>query len=273
MHYCVTPFWKNLTVLKSLSRKWQHLMRILLLASAVVIMTFAKIKLTYFNIMGAAEKVRLAFAIKGIPFEDNRIAFPDWAGLKPSTKFGQLPIMTLPTGEEIAQSDAMLRYVATLPAGACLMPADPLAALTVDEVLGLAADMDKDWSPCLYISMRPENYGYPPEFKNTPEHQALIKRMRETFMNEKMPTYMKYYENFLGDKSFICGPDVSIADCVIIPQLYKFMQGNLDYVGKDSLDRYPKILAYMKRFAALPGVRQYENSKGEGVSRMDELTK
>jgi hypothetical protein len=35
-------------------------------------------KLTYFNIAGAAEKVRLAFVLAGIEFEDHRIAFDEW---------------------------------------------------------------------------------------------------------------------------------------------------------------------------------------------------
>jgi glutathione S-transferase len=72
------------------------------------------IKLTYFNIQGAAEKVRLALVLKGVEFEDERVSFDQWSELKPKTKFGQLPMMTI--GEtEVAQSDAMLRYVASLP--------------------------------------------------------------------------------------------------------------------------------------------------------------
>ena len=35
-------------------------------------------KLTYFDIQGAAEKVRLAFVLSGIPFEDDRINPQNW---------------------------------------------------------------------------------------------------------------------------------------------------------------------------------------------------
>ena len=38
------------------------------------------IKLTYFDIEGAAEKVRLALVIAGVPFEDDRIEFSKWRG-------------------------------------------------------------------------------------------------------------------------------------------------------------------------------------------------
>lgn len=36
------------------------------------------IELKYFNIEGAAEKVRLAFVIGGIPFSDVRVPFDQW---------------------------------------------------------------------------------------------------------------------------------------------------------------------------------------------------
>lgn len=78
------------------------------------------IKLTYFNIEAAAEKVRLALAVTNTPFEDVRIAFPQWADMKPSTKYGVLPIMEV-NGTELHQSMAQLRYVATLGDGS-LMP-------------------------------------------------------------------------------------------------------------------------------------------------------
>merc|ERR1712118_86554 len=53
------------------------------------------IKLTYFGIEGAAEKVRLALHIGKMAFEDERIDRDAWADLKPKTKFGQLPLMTI----------------------------------------------------------------------------------------------------------------------------------------------------------------------------------
>lgn len=48
-------------------------------------------KLTYFDIKGAAEKIRLAFRYYKIKFEDERIAFKDWPAFKPKTKFSHIP--------------------------------------------------------------------------------------------------------------------------------------------------------------------------------------
>jgi glutathione S-transferase len=137
--------------------------------------TAPPMKLTYFNIAGVAEKIRLAFALKGLKYEDERVNFADWqTKIKPTTKFGQLPMFDLGDGKgySVAQSDAILRYVCALPGAVELMPADPAASLRVNEAVGLVGDLDRDWSSKLYISMMPENYGYPAEFKDTDEHKV-----------------------------------------------------------------------------------------------------
>ena len=41
-------------------------------------------KLTYFNVKARAETARFIFALKGIPYEDNRIDRKDWPQLKKS---------------------------------------------------------------------------------------------------------------------------------------------------------------------------------------------
>lgn len=75
-----------------------------------------QITLTYFNIEAAAEKVRLALVMTGTEFEDKRINFDEWGALKPTTPYGQLPLMTVTsadgTTKTFAQSVAMMRWVA-----------------------------------------------------------------------------------------------------------------------------------------------------------------
>ncbi len=41
-------------------------------------------KYIYFNIKGRGNLVRLVFAAAGIPYEDVRVDFFEWAALKPS---------------------------------------------------------------------------------------------------------------------------------------------------------------------------------------------
>merc|ERR1719158_1178489 len=137
-------------------------------------MSAPSIKLTYFNIEGAAEKVRLAFVLNGVNFEDNRIGFDAWQSLKPTTKFGQLPLMEIDGAAPIAQSDAMMRYADCLGTKATAAT-DAAQTLRVNETLGLLGDMNRAWAPCLYMSMSPQTYGYPEGWGKTEEGQAKIK--------------------------------------------------------------------------------------------------
>ena len=95
-----------------------------------------------------------------------------------SARYGQLPILTLDDGTEIYQSDAMLRYVASL--GGNTYPNDVKKRLEIDVAMGVMADMYRSWGPCLYTAMMPEKYGH---FDVDGEKKAaLIKRLREDWV-------------------------------------------------------------------------------------------
>ena len=50
----------------------------------------------------------------GTEFEDNRLAFPNWAEFKPKTPYGQMPVMEITENGEtrmIGQSMAQMFYV------------------------------------------------------------------------------------------------------------------------------------------------------------------
>jgi hypothetical protein len=76
---------------------------------------------------------------------------------------------------EMAQSDAMLRYVATLPGAIKLMPDDAGNQLKINEVLGVAADMDRAYLPALYVGMAPEKFGHEANSQATDAGKALTK--------------------------------------------------------------------------------------------------
>merc|ERR1711983_4010 len=74
------------------------------------------VKLTYFNLRARGEPCRLLLAYGGIKYEDERIPPPwdptsTWSTLKPTTPFGQLPILNW-DGVEICQSMASARFIA-----------------------------------------------------------------------------------------------------------------------------------------------------------------
>jgi len=217
-----------------------------------------EVKLTYFDIEGVAEKVRLALTLNGVEFTDERIKFPEWAALKPTTKYGQLPVMTI-GDKAIAQSGAMLRWAAKQGDGALYPDGQVELALLIEEVVGLCEDMTRAWSPCLYLSMRPQQYGYPEDYGKTEEGAAKIKAMREAFVANDMPRYIKYFENFLEQNGgpFMCGSNVTMADCVLLPTLRNFIRGHIDHVPTTCLDGHPAIKAYIAAMMEVPKIKAW----------------
>ena len=183
------------------------------------------------------------------------------AELKPKTKYGQLPILSIDGGEPIAQSHAMLRYAGRQGDGS-LYPVDAEAMLAIEEVLGLAGDFDRAWLPCHGIANYSEKFGYPADFAKTDEGKERIRALRTAFLTNTLPTLLGYYTHHLEKTgAFFCGAQPTIADCYILPQLRLFQRGIIDHVPTDCLDGYPVITAWIQRMMELPQLREWYSKK------------
>jgi glutathione S-transferase len=68
-------------------------------------------KITYFDVRGRAEVIRLILEETGTPYRERRVQVSEWPALKPSLPFGQMPIYE--EGElSIPHSHAIYRYLA-----------------------------------------------------------------------------------------------------------------------------------------------------------------
>lgn len=154
------------------------------------------------------------------------------------------------------QSGAILRYAATLNPSAKLYPAGKM--YEIEEAIGLLGDMQRAWSPAIYMAMKPQNYGHAEDFSTTPEGQEVVKQMRAKFVAEEMPKYLKYIADYIdahGGGKFLCGDHPTIADCIAVPQLRTFTRGHVDHVPTNCLEIEPRIIEYIKRFCAVEGVK------------------
>lgn len=192
-------------------------------------------------------------------FEDERVKFPEWAKLKETRKpkYGQMPIVTL-DGKEFCQSGAMLRYFGSVLGDGSLYPVDDVeACMKIEEMLGLADDLNRAWSPALYIGMRPAMLGYPADLADD-EKKAKVKQMREAFVANEMPKYLEFISRELKETgAFIAGPTVTIADCQLYCQLAYFARGVADHVPKTVLDAYPEVTKYLARMKAIPAIKDW----------------
>jgi glutathione S-transferase len=97
----------------------------------------------YFLPMRAqAEAVRMILHYGEIEFEDVIVSVIDWETVKTASDiapFGQLPSLRLPSGEIIAQTGSIIRYVAKL---AKIYPEDPVLAARADMIYEFAQDLN-----------------------------------------------------------------------------------------------------------------------------------
>jgi len=181
-------------------------------------------ELVYFNIEGRAESIRLAFQCMNVEFRDVRISGKVFQTMKTAGKFpsGQVPVLFV-DGEALAQSNAILRYVAKLDSNGNLYPNDAMEAAKVDAVLCQLEDV---WRP-IVLSMYPKRNGLNFDDddddtggQNTP---TLVKGR----IIEIMKARLDKYETALNTltTTFLFGDNPTIADFYLFG-LFRFLNQN-----------------------------------------------
>ncbi|XP_045451694.1 glutathione S-transferase 2-like [Melitaea cinxia] len=69
-----------------------------------------KVVFYYFPVKALGESARLLLTYGGQEFEDRRVSKEEWPAIKPSTPFGQMPVLEI-DGKQYAQSLAISRYL------------------------------------------------------------------------------------------------------------------------------------------------------------------
>jgi prostaglandin-H2 D-isomerase / glutathione transferase len=211
----------------------------------------SKISLTYFDIEGVAEPIRLAFLLSHQQFDDIRIPFPEWQEMKSKMPYGQLPVMSINDGPFRTQSRALLRYVGST-CSSTLYPTDKL--LDIEEVIGVLEDMQQ----CLRSTMAVQKIGFPDGFYETEEGKEVKRALREKFVETDLPKYLGYLTNMIikNTNCWLASVDEpTIADCLAIPFLRSLTRGNLDYIPSTCLETHPDIVQYVKRFCSLDPIK------------------
>jgi len=199
----------------------------------------SQLKLTYFDIHGGrAEPARLAMHMGNIAFEDCRISHADFAEVRKSTPFGQLPTLHV-DGIQVTQSDAMTRYVGKL---AGLYPTDPFQALLCDEVMSAVEDA---------------NIKMGPTYSMTGE---ALKEARTALVNGPLTMYLRWLQSQLQAHGgeYFADLRLTIADLKVFAYVRGLNSGRLDHVPTDLVENLaPQLNIHMQRIANTPAVAQY----------------
>lgn len=200
-------------------------------------------KLTYFDLTGRGEPIRLALWIGGVKFEESRIEFKDWPKLKPETKYGSLPVLDLPTGENLAQTRAIARYVGKV---AGLYPKDPIAAAMVDEIIDTCEDIQS--------AVMAAGRG----MEKTEKEKARL----EAITSGQPAKLLKILDSFVTPKGYMVGDSITLADLFVFAYTGFVTSGFFDGVPKDAMKNFPKLQTVRKAVASHPAViKRYEAEK------------
>ena len=198
-----------------------------------------QLKLTYFDIHGGrAEPVRLALHIGAIAFEDHRFTFAQFAEVRKSTPFGQVPTLTV-DGVQVTQCDSILRYAGKL---AGLYPLDAFQALLCDEVMYVVEEASVKLGPT---------------FRMTGDIQ---RQARAELVNGSMPVYLGWLQSQLlaHGGEYFADNRLTVADLKVFADVSALKSGRLDHVPANLVDKVaPALIAHMKRIAQNPAVAQY----------------
>lgn len=213
-------------------------------------------RLNYFPITALGEPIRAAFALAGIPFEDDKKTGVEWKELKPTLPEGsQMPILHATQGENtemMFQSRAILRYVGSIGSykGVRLYPTAPKARYYCDEVI----EMVEDFRP-LFVSTF--------QIADQAEKEAARKALVQP--DGKMYPGMKKLNERLGKFPWAAGDKPSIADIYVVIICYKFQAPSfLDGFPDDTLKDFSNITALKDKLMALPPLKEYYKD-AEGI--------
>jgi len=198
-----------------------------------------KPKLVYFDIDGArGETARLAMVIGRVPFVDDRVKFADWAGRKPSTPFGALPVLEV-NGQTVAQSNGINRYVGKLTG---LYPDDPWQAALCDEAMDAVEEIStRVWSTMAL-----------PAAEKKAQRESLAAGPLSHSLDRLQRRLVAHGGQYFADGR------LTVADLKVFVWIHHLRSGQLDHVPVDLPDRVaPRLVEHHDRVKKHQAVKAY----------------
>lgn len=185
-----------------------------------------------FRLSGHSHRAELFLSLLGLPFEFRQVDLAAGAHKQPAflakNAFGQVPVIE--DGEVvIADSTAILVYLATRYAPGQWLPQDPAGAAEVQRWLSVASGL---------IAFGPAAARLVTVFKASLDADEAIARSH---------ALLAVLQRVLAGRNWLVGTQPTIADVAIYTYVAHAPEGNV------SLDAYPDVRAWLARIEALPG--------------------
>ena len=190
------------------------------------------VKLYTFPLSGHAHRVQLALSLLNVPAElievDLRKGQQKQAEFLAKNSFGQVPVID-DNGTVLADSNAILVYLARKYGNADWLPSDAVGEARVQRWLSVAAGL---------IAFGPAAARLVTVFGAGFSADEVIGRAHGV---------LKVMDSELATQPFLIGAKPSIADIANYTYIAHAPEGNV------SLDAYPNVRAWLNRIEALPG--------------------
>jgi len=198
-------------------------------------------KLTYFDIKGLGEPIRYLLKYAGISFEDDRFSFEQWPSVKPSTPFGQVPILTI-NGKVYNQTVALARFVAKK---AKLVGKDDFENMEIDSIIDTINDIRTK------IALNHYNPDEESKKKNT-----------EVLKKETIPYYLDRLEEIVKKNNGHCACNkLTWADLFFVSMM-DLMEY---YSGEKLFAKYPCMTKLRETVNNLPAIKAWIKERPESA--------
>ncbi|KAH9495855.1 Glutathione S-transferase 1 [Bulinus truncatus] len=196
------------------------------------------IKVIYFDLTGRAEILRLLLTYAGKEFEDVRLARDKWPEVKPTTPFGQLPVLEI-DGKQKAQSIALAAYLAR---EFGLYGKSNLDALAIDTVVQLGEDLIQSYARSFRES-------------DPVKKEEIIKEVK----TDVGPKFLGFFEKLLQESGtgFFVGDSITLADIV----LFDIATGFLKSTVEDSIDKFPLVKKLLETVGENERIKKYVSER------------
>jgi glutathione S-transferase len=200
------------------------------------------------------------------------MSYPEFKAAKATLPTGKLPMLEVTDDNGnihiVAESDAILRYVAKLAGGGLLYPTDdnPLEALKIDMLVDFIEEAGAGFTMTI---IGPKGYFIQGDDGEGWTKQEIL-QIRQRLMEPGKLNNAYYYLQKLNEKLKENGTGWLVGDHCTIADLKAFMliswvtMGVLDGVPKTCLDEWPMLKDLLSKIEALPAVVDYRKHHGGG---------
>uniref|UniRef100_A0A146KVM5 glutathione transferase n=1 Tax=Lygus hesperus TaxID=30085 RepID=A0A146KVM5_LYGHE len=195
-------------------------------------------KLTYFDVKGLAEGIRLLLSYMGKEFEDIRIPFSldpnsQWSKMKSELKLAKLPLLEI-DGVELTQSTAICRYLAD---EAGLLGDNAWENLQIDIISGSVKDFAAEMA-AMFREQDPD---------------AKAEKMK-VFKEKTVPFYFNIFDDTVkNNNGYLANGKLSWVDLWFVGYAE-----SIESVAESPLfDKYTNIKALKDKVYAIPSIKKW----------------